>query len=113
MLSATNYFFFDFDSNPLREAVVVNSSTGAIAFARIEKEVIVLLYLIETNFAGIFILRRQRFTFEDIVIEVRACSRHRFGRFFGTVEVLGDEVFYSAEFDRHAGDYIADKLLSW
>jgi hypothetical protein len=36
----------------------MNSSTGAIAFARIEEEVIILLYLIETNFAGIFILRR-------------------------------------------------------
>ena len=58
VLGASNHFFFDFDSNPLCEAVVVNSSAGAIALARIEEEVIVLLNLIKTNFAGIFILRR-------------------------------------------------------
>ena len=42
--------------NPFRKAVEMHSSTRASTFAGIKQEVVVTLYLLETYFAGVFLL---------------------------------------------------------
>lgn len=58
VLCAPNDLLFDFNPDPLCKTVVMHSPARAIAFAGIEQEVIVLVDLVETYFAGIFVFRR-------------------------------------------------------
>ena len=54
MLSASDYFLFDFDSDPFCETGVVDCSARAVAFAGVEKEVIIDFCFIKAYFAWVF-----------------------------------------------------------
>ena len=68
MKRAANYLFFNFKMNPLHKTFHMNSSTGAWAFARIEKIVCAILSLLKTNFTltFFFIPNQRRIKLHDL-----------------------------------------------
>lgn len=82
----------------------MDSPARAVAFAGIEEEVIVLFDFIQTNFAGIPPLCRERLALEDVVVKVRADLRQRFGSSCDSIVVLGNKILNSAQFDAHSRD---------
>lgn len=62
VLSATDDLFFDLEMDPLGEAFEMDGATGAGADARVEKEVLRVFGLFETDFALGFFLILWRFT---------------------------------------------------
>jgi len=74
VLSAPDNLLLHLHPNPLCQAAVVHSPTGAMALAGVEEEVIVGFKVIQANFASIFVLSGQRLALEDVIVEVRTSS---------------------------------------
>ena len=81
-------------------------SSGALALAWIEEEILLFIMVLKAYFTGIILGLSAKDEIHNILVEKRFWIFHLFLAFLDSIKELADIVLNTTKFKRHSRDYV-------